>query len=176
MIFTLNLLHFIKSSIHAIINFVLIYCFWLVLYYLTLDGNLDFSSITVGFFISYFMFVIYQIFNELKKKNIVFLVSIFIQIIICILFASDINRSIGNLGESVQNRFVVTFIILLITILLYILLSLFVKKYIKYVFENSDLFYKAYVVDYEEEDVINEVYLLSEYNVFNVKYVRKDID
>ena len=176
MIFILNLLHFIKSSIHAIINFVLIYCFWLVLYYLTLDGNLDFSSITVGFFISYFMFVIYQIFNELKKKNIVFLVSIFIQIIIFILFASDINRSIGNLGESVQNRFVVTFIILLITILLYILLSLFVKKYIKYVFENSDLFYKVYVVDYEEEDVINEVYLLSEYNVFNVKYVRKDID
>ncbi len=176
MIFTLNFLYFIKSLFHSFINFILIYCFWLVIYYLTIDGNLDFSSITVGFFIAYFMFVIYQIFNELKKKNIVFLVSIFIQIIIFILFASDINRSIGNLGESVQTRFVVTFVVLLITILVYILLSLFVKRYTKYVFENSDLFHKAYVVDYEEEDVINEVYLLSEYNMFNVKYVRKDID
>lgn len=176
MIFTLNFLHFIKSFLHAIINFILIYCFWLVIYYLTIDGNLDFSSITVGFFIAYFMFVIYQIFNELKKKNIVFLLSIFIQIIFFILFASDINRSIGNLGESVQTRFVMTFVVLLITILVYILLSLFVKKYTKYVFENSDLFYKGYVVDYEEEDVINEVYLLSEYNIFNVKYVMKDID
>lgn len=176
MIFTLNFLYFIKSLVHSFINFILIYCFWLVIYYLTIDGNLDFSSITVGFFIAYFMFVIYQIFNELKKKNIVFLVSIFIQIIIFILFASDINRSIGNLGESVQTRFVLTFVVLLITILVYILLSLFVKRYTKYVFEHSDLFHKAYVVDYEEDDVINEVYLLSEYNMFNVKYVRKDID
>ena len=53
----------------------------------------------------------------------------------------------------------------------------FLKKYIGYVYTNlPEAFVYMCTVDYEDDDILNNVYKLEGFNIFMIRYVDKDVD
>lgn len=177
MIFVLNLLHFLKSVLNAALNFVFAYFCWLGLYFLAMNNSFDFTSISVGFFASYLLLVIYKIYMAFKNRDVATMLSNFLQIFIFVIFSSSIYRSILGLGDGVVGSMVTIGIVTAVLFGIYVLYVFFLKKYIGYVYNNlPEAFGYMCSVDYEDDDILNNVYTLEGINMFMIRYVDKDVE
>ena len=177
MIFVLNLLHFLKSVLNAALNFVFAYFCWLGLYFLAMNNSFDFTSISVGFFASYLLLVIYKIYMAFKNRDVATMLSNFLQIFIFVIFSSSIYRSILGLGDGVFGSMVTMGIVTGVLFGVYVLYVFFLKKYIGYVYNNlPEAFGYMCSVDYEDDDILNNVYTLEGINMFMIRYVDKDVE
>lgn len=177
MIFVLNLLHFLKSVLNAALNFVFAYFCWLGLYFLVMNNAFDFTSISVGFFASYLLLVIYKIYMAFKNRDVAIMLSNFLQIFSFVIFSSSIYRSILGLGDGVFGSMVTMGIVTAVLFGVYVLYVFFLKKYIGYVYNNlPEAFGYMCSVDYEDDDILNNVYTLEGINMFMIRHVDKDVE
>ena len=112
-----------------------------------------------------------------KNRDVATMLSNFLQIFIFVIFSSSIYRSILGLGDGVFGSMVTMGIVTAVLFGVYVLYVFFLKKYIGYVYTNlPEAFGYMCSVDYEDDDILNNVYTLEGINIFMIRYVDKDVE